>query len=914
MFSQNDPTRSPPHSDADRQPETAPSRGTVRSITRDPAASPEDKLHRLLSYAARELGVQNSYLTRINPGTGVHVVAVGHGPTAESEVGTRRALAETFCRKAVVSPGPVSIHDAPHEGWADDPAYTTSGNATYLGTKVVLGDQLYGTLCFAETAPRSRPFTADNHALLGRVRGAVEEVLTHWIPPADGAAHEQAPDLLRRVHEVSRIGGWELALEDSTLRWTEQTFQLHGLPAGTSPPDLDAALAYYGESDRSTLRTALDRCTETGLPFDKELTLVTAEGRRRQVRVQGSPHLENGAVTRITGTIRDVTDRQERAQVLQLVQDQLRPLVAQAEPIVFMLDAEGQVLLSEGRDLSAFNRRPGEDVGRSVEDLCADAPAIHSLLDEALSGAVVDEVVELRGRTFQVHTAPFRDQTGSWAGCIGTAADITERTELRDRLREERDLLDQVFETSPSAIAILNADGDFVRLSPSAQEILNVDEDVFGLGDTDAPDWQLLSSDGAPLSDEERPFHQVRDSGETLIGMEYVLQWPDGTQRVLSISGAPLFDAEETFIGAVFHLDDVTHQWKTELNLRLFRKAVEQAHDAVLILRGAPRSAPGPPIAYANPAFESLTGHDADAVEGQPLSILFGPDTDPEALAPLWSALDDGHTAEGEALCYRADGTRFINHWSIAPVRDESDDLTYWLLVQRDGTERWRARKRLLEAHDDERRRVGQEMHDQMGGLLTTLQMTVELARMEVSAHDDVTEHLDDIEQRISDLARVTRSISRRLHPEELTEQGLVPALSSLARDLDRRHDLSLSLQQDLDPDGRLSALVEMTTYQIVQETVVCAAQHGEAPAIDVKLRRTDAHLYVEVRCEHAEFPSHSGDDNPHVFRSLRTWVHHLDGEIHIDGRAGSGTCIEVRLPLRPSSLPSASRPPRAEP
>ena len=910
MVSQKDPSRSPPHSDTARQPDAAPPRAPIRAITEDPEASPEEKLRRLLSHAARALGVQNGSLTRINPGTGVHVVAVAHGPDAESEEGTRRALAETFCRRAVVSPTPVSIHDAPGDGWADDPAYTTTGDATYLGTKVVVDDQLYGTLCFAESAPRSRPFTEADHALLHQVRGAVEEVLEGCMSPADRAAAGPPSDLLRRVHEVSRIGGWELTLEDSALRWTEKTFRLHDLPPET-PPDLDAALAYYDESDRSTLRTVLNRCVETGLPFDEELTLVTAEDRRRDVRVQGVPYLENGTVTRITGTIRDVTDRQRRAQVLRLVQNQLRPLVAQAGPIVFMLDAEGQVLLAEGSDLSALDRQPGEDVGRSVEDLCADAPAVRSLLDRALSGTAVDEVVELRGRTFQVHTAPFRDRNGSWAGCIGTAADVTERTELREQLRKERDLLEQVFETSPSAIAILDADGDFVRLSPSAREILTGDQDTLDPGDAGASDWLLCSPGGTPLPDEERPFRQVRDSGEPLIGMEYVLRRPDGTERVLSISGAPLFDAEATFIGAVFHLDDVTHQWRTEVNLRLFRKAVEQAHDAVLILRGAPRPAPGPPIAYANPAFESLTGYDAAAVEGEPLSLLFGPDTDPEALAPLWSALDDGHTAEGEALCYRADGTRFINHWSIAPVRDERDDVTHWLLVQRDGTERWRARKRLLEAHDDERRRVGQEMHDQMGGLLTALQMTVELARMEVPEHDDVADHLDDIEQRVGDLARVTRSITRRLHPEELTEQGLVPALSSLARDLERRHDLSLTLQQDLDPDDRLSALVEMTAYQIVQETLVCAARHGEGPAIDVQIRRTDAHLHLEVRCEHTEFPSRAGDA-PHVFRTLRTWVHHLDGAIDIDG--GSGTCIEVRLPLRPSSLPPVSRPRRSTP
>jgi PAS domain S-box-containing protein len=481
---------------------------------------------------------------------------------------------------------------------------------------------------------------------------------------------------------------------------------------------------------------------------------------------------------------------------------------------------------------------------------------------------------------------------------VGALLDGSSSTPLPIDAAQERRLLHQVFETSPSAIAVLDQEGSFVRVSDRAQEILGLEREEITGRSCDDLDLEITTREGRPLPAEERPFRRVKDAGESVIGMEHTIRGPDGSQRRVSVSGSPLFDAADAFVGAVLHIEDVTPRRRAEVSLQLFRSAVEQAQEAILILDDAPRTPPGPSVTYANPAVASIAGHDPEEVVGRSLSAFLGPETDPDAWAPLWSALRTGDRGEGEALTYRKDGSSFVSRWSLAPVRTDAGRITHWLWVQRDVTDLRQNQKRLLQAHDAERRRIDQEMHDQMGGLLTALQMSVELARME-AGDGPVADHLDTIEARVSDLATVTRSISRRLRPETLTARGLRPAVSALVSRLESRHDLQIRTCRDGPLPDDLPPVVEMTAYYVVQELLVFAARRATTSALDVKIRTVDRQLRLDVRCPAIEGRKGPGaEEAPRVFRELRTWTSHLGGELTRRADGADALDVSVVLPL----------------
>ena len=93
---------------------------------------------------------------------------------------------------------------------------------------------------------------------------------------------------------------------------------------------------------------------------------------------------------------------------------------------------------------------------------------------------------------------------------------------------------------------------------------------------------------------------------------------------------------------------------------------------------------PGPHIIYVNPAFEKMTGWTKEEVLGKTPRILQGPKTEHGIFENLMQMLQRGETWSGRTINYRKDGSEFMMEWKIAPIRNEKDEITHYLAIQRD--------------------------------------------------------------------------------------------------------------------------------------------------------------------------------------------------------------------------------------
>jgi PAS domain S-box-containing protein len=107
---------------------------------------------------------------------------------------------------------------------------------------------------------------------------------------------------------------------------------------------------------------------------------------------------------------------------------------------------------------------------------------------------------------------------------------------------------------------------------------------------------------------------------------------------------------------------------------------MEESFNSVLITEAGP----GYPIIYVNQAFCELTGYGPHEIMGKSPSILQGPDTDPEVLSRLNQNVAEGKLFYGKAINYRKDGSQFMMEWKIAPIRNEKDEITHYLAIQRE--------------------------------------------------------------------------------------------------------------------------------------------------------------------------------------------------------------------------------------
>lgn len=131
--------------------------------------------------------------------------------------------------------------------------------------------------------------------------------------------------------------------------------------------------------------------------------------------------------------------------------------------------------------------------------------------------------------------------------------------------------------------------------------------------------------------------------------------------------------------------------------LQLLYTAAEQAKDA-LVITDAELDFPGPKIVFVNPAFTKMTGYSAEEILGKTPRLLQGPKTNRAVLEQLRQKLERGELFEGETINYRKDGTEFDLEWQVAPIRDSNGEITHFLAVQRDVTERRQIEARMLQA------------------------------------------------------------------------------------------------------------------------------------------------------------------------------------------------------------------------
>lgn len=132
-------------------------------------------------------------------------------------------------------------------------------------------------------------------------------------------------------------------------------------------------------------------------------------------------------------------------------------------------------------------------------------------------------------------------------------------------------------------------------------------------------------------------------------------------------------------------------------HLSLLERAISASSNGITI---ADARVPDLPIIYCNRAFENLTGYSREEVLGRNCRFLQGPDTDRAALQLLRNSLRAGTEVKVILKNYRKDGTPFWNELTVSPVRDDSGELTHFIGVQNDITQRVKAETALQESEE----------------------------------------------------------------------------------------------------------------------------------------------------------------------------------------------------------------------
>lgn len=304
----------------------------------------------------------------------------------------------------------------------------------------------------------------------------------------------------------------------------------------------------------------------------------------------------------------------------------------------------------------------------------------------------------------------------------------------------------------------------------------------------------------------------------------------------------------------------------------------------------------------AFPSSRDLTGMSFEQVCRDLLNdLLPHADEHAETVAHLYEHPGE----EAKALLQLTDG-RWLDEYSAPIVHDDTHFGRLW--VFRDVTERRRMLERLLDVQEEERRRIDQEIHDEMGGLMCSLQLTIDLARRQLQERELPTDHFDQLEELVDTLSTATRTISRKLYPGALTEHGLADVLPSLFKDLEQDYGLEITVDSELESGDRFSTLVERTAYWILQEALINVSLHADTNEAHVVINTDENRLSLHIVDEGLGFDASGPKDEKRFgLEGIRRRVERLNGSFDIASAPGEGTRLSAVLPHARPFLSSPS-------
>jgi PAS domain S-box-containing protein len=339
--------------------------------------------------------------------------------------------------------------------------------------------------------------------------------------------------------------------------------------------------------------------------------------------------------------------------------------------------------------------------------------------------------------------------------------------------------------------------------------------------------------------------------------------------------------------------------------------------DAIITIDG------GGTVLSFNDAAERVFGYGRADVVGRPIAMLM-----PEPYRSAHDGYLRAYHETGrraiigigrEVTGQRRDGTVFPMYLGVSEVH-LGDEVVFTGIV-RDLSEQRRLEQEVLRISDEERRRIGQDLHDGLGQMLTGVGMLAEgLARRLGRSDSPQADAAHEIAELIREADRFARSLARGLVPVELEQGGLRGALERLTGHAERLFGVACTLDYPPGLEGLDNPERTIHLYRVAQEAVSNAVQHGKAAHVTLSLEQQGGYLALRITDDGVGIGAPpaaegaggaAGELRGMGLRIMRYRARFLGAALDIGPAEGGGTCVALTLRLDARATPA--RDPLAE-
>ncbi|MGG9970751.1 tetratricopeptide repeat-containing sensor histidine kinase [Ferruginibacter sp. SUN002] len=206
--------------------------------------------------------------------------------------------------------------------------------------------------------------------------------------------------------------------------------------------------------------------------------------------------------------------------------------------------------------------------------------------------------------------------------------------------------------------------------------------------------------------------------------------------------------------------------------------------------------------------------------------------------------------------------------------------------------------KAILEAEENERKRIAQELHDGVGQMMSAAKMNLSAFESDIQLKNEQQKlAYEKIVSLVDESCKEVRSVSHQMMPNALLKKGLANAIREFVDKIDSR-----VLKVELYSEGlneRVAANTETVLYRVVQECVNNVIKHSGANHLDISLIKDADGISITIEDNGKGFDVRSKENEEGMgLKNMRTRIEYLKGSIEFDSTPAKGTLVAIHVPV----------------
>jgi signal transduction histidine kinase len=196
----------------------------------------------------------------------------------------------------------------------------------------------------------------------------------------------------------------------------------------------------------------------------------------------------------------------------------------------------------------------------------------------------------------------------------------------------------------------------------------------------------------------------------------------------------------------------------------------------------------------------------------------------------------------------------------------------------------------IINAHEAERKKLAEELHDNVNQLLGVVKLYVEHAQIDPPGKNDIlkksAEYLDLTIKEI-------RQLSKSLTPPTLSLNGLVASISDMISSIEQARKIRIDFEANGFDETLLSPPKQVMTYRIIQEQLNNVLKHSEADRVSIRLSQSGGVVYLVINDNGVGFDSHQVKQGLGL-NNIRNRLEVVRGNLHIESQPGCGCTLMI--------------------